>query len=71
MVNIPMVGAPAAITANCRPAEQGQMPPSLVEHHRQPSEPLLYAGTRLGLLLCRDANFFLLIGIGFCVLRMR
>jgi hypothetical protein len=71
MANIPAVGAPVVITANHRPTEQGQTPPSLVGHRRQPGESLLCAGARLGLLLYRGTSFCLLISIGLCLLHMR
>jgi hypothetical protein len=64
-----MAGAPAVITASHRPVEQGWMPPSLAGHHHLPSESLLYAGACLNLLLCRDTDFCLLIGIGLYLLR--
>jgi hypothetical protein len=69
MVNVPVAGAPAAFTASHRPIEQGRMPLSLVVHRRQPSESLLCVGTCLGLLLCRDTDFSLLIGVGLRLLR--
>jgi hypothetical protein len=46
------------------------MPP-LVGHRHHPCESLLWAGACLGLLLCRDAGFFLLIGVGLHLLRTR
>jgi hypothetical protein len=48
----------------------GQAPP-LVGHPCRPGEPLLYAGACLGLPLCPDSGFYLLIGIGPCLLRTR
>jgi hypothetical protein len=54
MVNVLAAGAPAMITINCHPAEQGQAPPCLAGHHHQPGESLLYAGAFLCLLLCCD-----------------
>jgi hypothetical protein len=38
MANVPVAGAPATITTNCRATEQGQMPPSLAGHCCQPGE---------------------------------
>jgi hypothetical protein len=58
------------IASSYHPIEQGRMP-SLVEHHRRPSESLLYVGACLGLLLCHDVDFYLLIGVGLCLLHMR
>jgi hypothetical protein len=68
MANTPAAGAPAAITASHHPVEQRRMPPSLAGHCRRPGESLLCANACLGLLLCRDAGFYLLIGIGLCLL---
>jgi hypothetical protein len=45
------------------------MPP-LVGHRHRPGESPLYADTCLGLLLCHDMGFYLLIGVGFCLLYM-
>jgi hypothetical protein len=70
MADVPIGGAPAAITASCRPVAQGRMPP-LVGPRRHPSESLLCADARLGLLLCRDVGFCLLLGVGLRLLRMR
>jgi hypothetical protein len=58
------------ISASSHPVTQGRMPP-LVGHPRMPGESLLYAGAYLGLMLCRDASFYLLIGIGPCLLHTR
>jgi hypothetical protein len=63
MVNVLMAVAPSAITTSRHPIEQGCMPPSLVGHRRRPGESLLCAGACLGLLLCRDTGFCLLIGV--------
>jgi hypothetical protein len=68
--NTPTAGAPAAIAASRCSIEQGQTPP-LVEHRRQPSESLLYAGACLGLLLCRDTILYLLIGTGLGLFHVR
>jgi hypothetical protein len=67
MVDAHAVGAPTAITASCHPVAQGWAPP-LVSHRRQSGEFLSYADACLGLLLCRDANLCLLIGVGTCLL---
>jgi hypothetical protein len=71
MANVPTAGSPTVITTNCHPVEQGWMPPSLTGRHRRPSESLLCVGACLGLLLCHDAEFSLLIGVGFLLLRTR
>jgi hypothetical protein len=71
MASIPAAGAPITITANRHPIEQGQMPPSLAGHCRHSGESLLFAESRLGLLLCHDAGFCLLLGVGLCLLHMR
>jgi hypothetical protein len=70
MANVPMARAPAVITTNRRPTEQGQTPPSLARHQHQPGESLLCGEGCLGFLLCRDANFCLLIGVGLRLHRM-
>jgi hypothetical protein len=62
-------GSPAAITASCHPVAQGQMPP-LVSPHRRPGESLLRVGTCLGLLLCHDVGFCLLIDVGLHLICM-
>jgi hypothetical protein len=56
MADVPVAGAPTAITASFYPITQGLTPP-LVRPRRWPGESLLHAGARLGLLLCRDVNF--------------
>jgi hypothetical protein len=66
----PIAGAPIVIAASCRPVMQGQIPP-LLRPHRRLGESLLHAGAPLGLLLCHDAGFCLLIGVGLHLLRMR
>jgi hypothetical protein len=71
MVNVPVAGALATITTNRRPTEQGRSHPSLAGHHHQPGESLLCVNAHLGLLLCRDTGFCLLIGVGHCLLCMR
>jgi hypothetical protein len=70
MVDVPVVGAPAAIAATCRAIAQGWMPP-LVGPRRRPGESLLRAEARLGLLLCHDPDFCLLIGVELRLVRMR
>jgi hypothetical protein len=70
MADVPIAGAPTEITANHHPDARGRMPP-LVGHCHRPSESLLLAGIRLGLLLCCDADFHLLIDIGLHLLRTR
>jgi hypothetical protein len=70
MAHAPAAEAPAMITISCRLVTQGRMP-SLVEHHRRPSESLLCAVAFLVLLLCRDIDFCLLIGVGPHLLHMR
>jgi hypothetical protein len=70
MVEVFVAGAPTAIVASCRPVVQGWMPPLVGPHHR-PGKSLLCAGACLGLLLYRDAEFCLLIGIGLHLLCMR
>jgi hypothetical protein len=71
MVNVPVVGAPVAISAHRHPVEQGWTSPSLAGHHHQPGESLLCADACLGLLLCHDIDFCLLIGIGLHLLCTR
>jgi hypothetical protein len=68
--DVPVAGDPAVIADIYHPITQGQMPP-LVGHHHRPGQSLLCAGARLGLLLCCDASFFLLIGVGLHLLHMR
>jgi hypothetical protein len=63
MLNVLAVGAPAVITANCHPAEQGRMPPCLAGHRRRLGESLLCADACLGLLLCRDTEGLRLLRI--------
>jgi hypothetical protein len=63
MVNVPATGDPTMITTSRHPVEQGWTPPSLAGHHHQPGESLLCVGTYLGLFLCHDVGFCLLIGI--------
>jgi hypothetical protein len=50
------------------PVEQGRTPPLLARHRRRPHELLLCASVCLGLLLCLDASFCSLNGVGFHVL---
>jgi hypothetical protein len=66
----PTVGALATIIVSCCPAAYWRMPP-LVGHPYRPGESLLYVDACLGILLYRDANFYLLIGIGPHLLHMR
>jgi hypothetical protein len=68
MANVPAAGAPTAIFASRHLIEQGRTPP-LAGHHHLPGESLLYAGACLGLLLCCDIGFCLLIGVGLRLLR--
>jgi hypothetical protein len=70
MADFPIAGAPATIAASCHPVMQGWMPP-LVEPHRRSGESLLYFDARLGLLLCRDADFSMFIGVGLHLLCMQ
>jgi hypothetical protein len=69
-VDVPATGAPIVIATSGHPIAQGWMPP-LVRHPRRPYESLLYAGACLGMLLCRDASFYLLIRIGPCLFHTR
>jgi hypothetical protein len=69
MANVPATQALIAITASCRPIEQGWIPPSLARHRRRLGETLLCVSACLGLLLYRDISFCLLIGIGIHLLR--
>jgi hypothetical protein len=56
------------ITASHSPVKQGQTPSSLTGHRRRLGESLLCAGACLGLLLCHDVGFCLLIGVGLHLL---
>jgi hypothetical protein len=70
MADVPIAGAPITITASCHPIVQGWMPPIVGPRH-WPGESLIHAGARLGLLLCHDAAFCMLIGVELRLLRMR
>jgi hypothetical protein len=70
MADVPIVGAHATIATICHPVMQGWTPP-LVGPRRRPGESLLYASTRLGLLLCHDAGICLLIVLGLHLLHMQ
>jgi hypothetical protein len=70
MASIPVAGATTAITTSCHPITQGWTPPLARPHHRL-GESLLLIDAHLGLLLCRDADFCLLIGVGLHLLCMR
>jgi hypothetical protein len=70
MVDVPVARAPTVIAARCHPVAQELTPPLVGPHHR-PGESLLRVDTHLGLLLCHDISFYLLIGIGPHFLRMR
>jgi hypothetical protein len=70
MASIPVAGATTAITTSCHPITQGWTPPLARPHHR-PGESLLLIDAHLGLLLCHDADFCLLIGVGLHLLCMR
>jgi hypothetical protein len=63
MVDLPIVGATTVITVSHHPTAQGRVPP-LVRHLCRPGGSIPHAGACLGLLLCRDACFGLLIGVG-------
>jgi hypothetical protein len=70
MADVPTMGAPTAIATNHHPFTRGWMPP-LVGPCHWPGESLLRADAHLGLLLCCDADFPLLIGVGLRVLCVR
>jgi hypothetical protein len=63
MADVPTPGAPTVIIVSHHYIAQGWTPP-LVSHRRRPCESLLHADPRLGLLLCYDASFCLLIRRG-------
>jgi hypothetical protein len=60
----------ADIIASCCPVAQGRTPPIVGPRHRL-GDSLLCASARLGLLLCHNVGFCLMIGIGIHLLRMR
>jgi hypothetical protein len=61
--NVLVAVAPTMMTVRPHPTEQGRMPLPAKSRHWS-NESLLYAMAHLGLLLCRDTDLYLLIGLG-------
>jgi hypothetical protein len=63
MTNAPTMGVPVVAITHHRLVARGRVPP-VVMNHCWLGESSFCADAHLGLLLCRDADLCLLIGIG-------